>query len=84
MTVMQDSDSIALFVDSMKKAASCARQLAKMTKNKSWLAIAVQFEGFQSKGQAMYNRPAPNRQETLAIVDTMADKASKKSGESVN
>lgn len=78
MSELRDKDAIEYFDESMKKAAACARQLAAITKIKSWVSIATNLEGLRSKGMVMYSRPAPGRQETLRVADKMVDEAAKK------
>lgn len=80
MSEMRDKDSIELFSDSMKKAASGARQIAKTTKSKDWLQVAIGFDNLRAKGEMIYKRAAPSQAERLAMVDLMVEKQSVNEG----
>lgn len=80
MSEMRERDSIELFTESMKKAASLAKQLAKSTGVKEWIATSSGLEALCSKGRTLYARPAPNRQNTLAMVDHIVEKTAIHSG----
>lgn len=74
MSEMQDKESIELFVESMKKAASCARQMATATQNKAWTDMAVGFDSIRAKAVTIYRNRTPSQQERLRMVDALVDK----------
>lgn len=74
MSEMQITESAELFSDSLKRAASAARLLAKKTKSKHWYALALSFDGMRANGENLYKRPVPSRQDVLALVNNMVAK----------
>jgi len=50
MSNMELNESLERFEESLKRAASRARELAKIQRNHMWLQIAKSYEGFLDKG----------------------------------
>lgn len=82
MTAMEDKDSIELFIDSMKKAESCARQLTRLTKIKDWIRIAEGFKNCRLQGEQIYRMPSPSQAERVKMIDRLVEKMANAQGSS--
>lgn len=69
MSDMHETETIERFVEGMKKAAACSRQLAAAQKNDGWLKLATVMDGIRVNGVKLFNGRALNRQDTLTMLD---------------
>lgn len=68
---MIDKESYERVNSGLKKAASCARQMAKAQKSTAWTALATQLDEYVKRAQELYDAPAMTRAEALARIDDM-------------
>lgn len=69
MSDMEKNESIERYVEGLKCAADCLRQIGAAQKNRQWNKIAFNLDGLLQKGQAMYRSKALGRQEALSMID---------------
>lgn len=66
---MEKNESIERYVEGLKKAADCCRQLGVAQKNREWTKIAFQLEGLLQKGTTIYQNKSISRQDALSMID---------------
>ena len=74
MSEIQDRESAQMLLENLQKAASIAHRLGRSTKSQLWTSIGNSLEQTKAYAKNMYNSPAPNRQDTLAMIDRLVDK----------
>lgn len=74
---MEKIETIERFKESLKKAASHCRSLAKAQQNNSWLQVADQLEVMLARGEQIYRSKAISRQAALSLIDNFIEKKKK-------
>lgn len=78
MSQMQDFESIELYTDSLKKAASICRQLKRLSNDKVWEGVAAGFDRLRAQGNTLYTNTTPSRSDILEMLDNIVSKEAAK------
>lgn len=65
---MTEGESIRAFCDGLKKASSCARELASETDNDDWNKTAMMLDGMRENGSKLAQMRAMTRMEQLDAI----------------
>lgn len=60
---MSEKETLSVFVEGARRAASCAKELAAITVNSDWLAIAQQIDAIRDNGWTLSRMKAMTRTE---------------------
>jgi hypothetical protein len=71
MSEMQENESVERVREGLKKAASCARQLAKAQKNPAWNDYALQLDHMGVSAKALSEAGVVSHEEASAMIDRM-------------
>lgn len=69
MSDMEKNESIERYIEGLKKAADCCRQLGHAQKNTQWHTIAANLDGMRSKGVHIYRSKSISRSDALSMID---------------
>lgn len=75
MSEMTEGESSERFNENMKKAVSRARELALVSGNTDWMAVADNLEMLRSTGMKLHHAKSLSRAEALRMLDEHNDKA---------
>lgn len=71
---MNENESIERFNESMKKAASRARELAAVLNSQDWTSVAANLDKLRATGLKLHAAKALSRAETLRMLDEHNEK----------
>ncbi len=69
MSLMNDHDSIRVFSDGLKRAASECKRMAHLKKSQNWLNLSKELTKFRLIGEEAYRQRKRSRQMLLADCD---------------
>lgn len=75
MTQISHQEAGKILDESLKKAASCARELEKIQKNKLWGVVAIGLDRARENGQKLVTAKALSR---IAILQSVGEHTDKK------
>lgn len=74
MSEMQATESMERLVEGLKRAAACARQMAKSQKNFHWNNAAHTLDELSLRAQELARSKPLSRAVTLAMIDRLVEK----------